>query len=151
MTTIAWDGVTLASDKRVSCAEGVKVITKIKKSKTGALMGLCGDGRMLKAAMDWYENGAAPGELPKISGDKYNSSTEFNLIVIQKGGEVWCYDSCAYPIVYDEGAYAFGSGGPYARAAMALGYNAVDAVEFASRFDHATGNGVDCISFGGIE
>lgn len=151
MTTIAWDGVTLADDKRVSCESGVKTITKVRVCENGDLMALCGDGRMLKSAMDWYEDGAVPDKLPKISGDRYNSPSDFSLVVVRPSGEVFEYQSCAYPIVYDSGACAFGSGGPFARSAMAFGYNAVDAVEFAARFDHATGNGVDCISFGDVK
>lgn len=45
--------------------------------------------------------------------------------------------------------HAIGTGRDYARAAMHLGRNAVEAVQVAILFDENCGNGVDTLTFPG--
>lgn len=147
MTTIAWDGTTLAADKR-----GVKygyplTLTKIWRVR-GALIGICGSAMEAKTLKRWFEDGAKPEDYPAFQTDKDRYST---LLVIEKlpinGIRILEYGSTPDPMEVEEFQHAIGSGRDFALAAMAMGKSARYAVELATRFDTDTGNGVDELRF----
>ena len=128
MTTIAWDGKTLASDTRsmsddvIDQAETHKIF-----KKKGKLYGLAGDYAQALAVMHWLQG----GEKPEFE------DSDFDVLVIDKGKAV-IYGDQLYP--YEAKApLAIGSGGGYAIAAMLSGADSRKAVKVAALLDPNTG------------
>ena len=143
MTTIAWDGNTLAADKRAVNGTSHSTVTKIRKIKGE----LCGGGGQFSSVLEmfeWINKGKKPEEFPKsqLDDDKWAP-----ILVITKTNKILKYEQSPIPIEYEDGMQAIGSGRDYALAAMHLGKNAKEAIEVASKFDPHTGNGVDTLSF----
>jgi ATP-dependent protease HslVU (ClpYQ) peptidase subunit len=139
MTTIAWDGKTLAGDRRISSGTVVYTSTKVRLTADGRLIGATGDYGVCIALLDWLENG---GKRPECQdSDRWASALE-----IMPDGTIWMHNRETRWKVEDE-FVAVGSGRDYAMAVMALGHSARVGVEIASRFDPGTGNGVDELRF----
>lgn len=142
MTTIAWDGKTLAGDKRTSFGGLHAVTTKVQRIGN-LLVGCAGNTAQIAEMHEWVKNGRVPADLPKPQ----LSSTEcVSMLVIEPDGHVLQYESTAYPIRIENRQWAIGSGRDFALAAMRLGCDATRAVELASEFDSSTGNGVDFLT-----
>ena len=142
MTTIAWDGKTLAADK-MGDAGGMRItVTKIRRAKDGSLLGGAGTAAFCLEMFDWIEAGAAPDKLPK------NQETDdwSCIIRIMPSGKILRYDKCAVPLVLEDGRTAIGSGRDYAVAAMHLGCDAITAVRVAAVFDPGTGSTMDTLT-----
>lgn len=136
MTIIAWDGKTLAADKRATGGT-ITVVTKIMRGPQGQLIGASGSGSIARELMAWACNGEQPAAWP-ASADKDDAS----LIVVDRGG-VRVYYSRPFPMQPEGGRFAMGSGEPYAMTAMHLGCDARRAVQVASELIESCGNGVD--------
>lgn len=142
MTVIVWDGKTLAADKRANSSGLIFKVTKIKRIKD-KLVGGAGDLSSIRAMMDWYENGADPKNLPDCQKDKDRWTA---LLIISGEGKIYRIEQDGYPFEVEEETYAIGCGRDIAVGAMAMGADAVRAVEIASRYDAGCGNGVDTLS-----
>lgn len=59
MTVIAWDGRTLAADKRVSFQGLSATATKIARVN-GCLVAMCGDGTAAEQMLDWFGRERSP-------------------------------------------------------------------------------------------
>ena len=139
MTCIAWDGKTLAADKRAESAGHYFTTTKARKIATGEVLAWTGDadtGRMMAA---WYEAGADPAKYPECQKDK---DAWARLIVATARG-VKYYDRWPQFTVVEEPFAAWGSGRDFALTAMHLGKSAREAVLIAALFESGCGNGVD--------
>lgn len=133
MTTIAFDGKTMASDTRVVCGGNYyNTDTKIYENDF-AVIGVAGDAGAGTMLID------CPGILRPQPYD-----FDFEALVFVKDTEqvykVAFYKSwdCALSSVADSFA-AVGSGSPYALVAMECGYSARGGVAVASKFDTNTG------------
>lgn len=147
MTTIAWDGKTLAGDKRTSFGGLHAVTTKVARIGN-LLVGCAGNAAQIAEMHEWVKNGRVSADLPKPQ----LSSTEcVSMLVIEPSGQVLHYESTAYPIQIENMFWAIGSGRDFAMAAMHLGLSAFDAVEVASVFETGTGNGIDTLTLEGNE
>lgn len=135
MTVIAWDGKTLAVDRRCSQGEMHMTVRKVHKHKGKAIC-VTGDPDYGEQLVDWYKQGAIREEWPQ-KGD----STYTELIVFD-GRSVLTYASPS-PIKIRDKKFAAGSGRAYALAAMELGKTAKEAVKLACKFDPGCGNGID--------
>lgn len=140
MTCVAWDGKTLAADKRVTYVGLARTVTKIFRVGE-ALVGFAGDGGQCMEVLEWIQGGCVPDKFPASQRDKDQWS---NVVVVRAGG-VWSYERSPFPIRIEDGHYAAGSGRDYALAAMHLGKTAAEAVEIACIFDVSCGNGVDTL------
>lgn len=146
MTCIAWDGKTLAADKRMTTVGLARTVTKIfRVGKT--LAGICGDGAQGMEMLAWYrdlvdERWSHPEE--KFPAAQRDEKTWVTFVVVRVDG-VWVYEKSPYPIRIENWAYATGSGRDYAMAAMHLGRSAKEAVEVACCFDVNCGNGIDTL------
>ncbi len=140
MTCIAWDGKTLAADKRCTQAGLARTVTKIHKVGL-LLVGLAGDEETGLAMLEWVRNGRIPENFPSDVRDK-DGDARCVLVVIEDGA-VLVYQGSPWPAKYEDPFYATGSGRDYAIAAMHLGKTAREAVEIACLFDVSCGNGID--------
>jgi hypothetical protein len=141
MTTIAFDGKTLAADKRTSFG-GLHATTIKVHRVNGLLVAGCGTSALICEMRAWLESGADPKEFPAAQRDTKECAS---VLVIHPNGDIRQYESSPYPLVILDKHWAIGSGRDFAMAAMYLGKTAVEAVEVASVFDTNTGNGVDSL------
>lgn len=138
MTTIAWDGRSLASDKRANVGGTRLTVTKIRRGLKGNLVGVSGTFAMSNDLFRWLCTG---GARPVGQGDH---SDWCPVMEITAKGEVLRHERWGSFRVEDP-FYAIGSGADFALAAMSLGADAAQAVEIAARFDTSTGDGVDIL------
>lgn len=139
MTTIAWDGKTLAGDRRVSYGTiSDAKTTKIAKTKKG-LCGAAGHTSMCAAFRRWFVAGEK-GDHPPMSKDSENATG----FIIRPDGRRIMYDSAGWYEV-DPGPFAMGSGWEIAVGAMRQGAFADKAVEVAAEFDGSTGTEIDML------
>lgn len=140
MTVIAWDGKTLAADKRAVNAMLARTVTKIKRLPWGVLLGWSGDQDIGSELRDWFAAGADASRFPEAA-----RKGDATLMVVERG-KVRFYVASPAPMEVEDSQVAIGSGRDYAQAAMALGKTAREAVELACRFDTGCGNGIDTLT-----
>jgi ATP-dependent protease HslVU (ClpYQ) peptidase subunit len=134
MTTIAWDGKVLASDRQVSCNGSRNSLTmvKIQEAADGRIMGVAGEVVACQRALAWrlYEGGPMPDELAgkKASWTLLEIDPDEDILLFTNGGVMQ----------FEPGPTAIGSGEDFAICAMHLGKNAVDAIHVAAHFDSGT-------------
>lgn len=141
MTVIAWDGTTLAADKQLSAGGMRMKATKIKRLANGDVAAICGDAFSGYALFDWYERGADLGAMPD-----FQKTDDFaNIIVANKDGCKYLMKQPAWLTVEDSFS-AWGSGADFAMGAMAMGADAIRAIEIAGMFSTGCGLGVDAFT-----
>ena len=145
MTCIAFDGVTLAADKRACYGTTITTVTKIRRIGD-LLVGGAGESSFIGAMLDWIEKGRDPATLPKTQADKDDWQP---VLVIEADGTTSLYERTAHPIRHEQQHIAIGSGREYAMAAMYLGCTAKDAVAVAIALDSTCGNGIDTLEYRG--
>lgn len=129
MTTIAFDGKTLAGDTQTSMYRGAA--TKVHRLTDGRLYGACGQLQDAIAVLEWLEG---YGEKPKVEDG-------FHAILI-KDGECFTLENKLVKVGHGRKIFAVGSGRDFAMAAMHLGKSAREAVLVAHQFDVDTGDEV---------
>jgi ATP-dependent protease HslVU (ClpYQ) peptidase subunit len=142
MTCIAWDGRTLAADKRVDCNGYPATAIKIFRAPDGALIGGAGDSDVISALREWYQQGCNPEMYPN---NRAEGGCYATLLVITPAKEVRMYLSGPSPIILQNKMFAIGSGADFALASMHLGHSARKAVEVACALDVGCGNGIDTL------
>jgi hypothetical protein len=141
MTTIAWDGRTLATDRARTNGNTSELACKLFD---------CGDyvfaavGSMFDAPVieRWLRMGAKWDERPSLDGEVNGCGIvirKADRAVFMVGGKPTTL--AAVP----PGPTAAGSGQDFALAAMACGKTARGAIGIASRYDYGTGYGCDAI------
>ena len=143
MSVIAWDGKTLAADKRASFGTTIHTTTKIFHSGD-ALVAYAGDASFGEEMRAWYGRGAKPEDFPVSNRDKEDWA---GLLVIRRGRPIARYERTPYPVLFEDTLFAIGSGREFALAAMHLGKTAREAVEVAIALDSGCGNGIDTRTF----
>ena len=142
MTTVCWDGETLAADKRATIGGLYRTTTKIYRVGS-SLAGFTGSGVQCREMLAWARGGFRKAKFPDIQRDVESSIT---LLVIRQNGVIQAYEHTPHAITYEDKQFAIGSGRDYALAAMRLGKSAEEAVLLAAEFDPGTGNGVDVLT-----
>ena len=140
MTVIAWDGKTLAADKRASNSGLARTTTKIFQVGP-ALVGFCGDADASAEMLAWVCGGCVPGSFPEGNRDKDGWA---QCVFIDASG-LRIYERTPYAIQIEDAFWAGGSGRDFAIAAMHLGKSARDAVEIACLYETGCGNGIDTL------
>lgn len=140
MTVIAFDGKTLAADKR-AVNNGYKggTVTKIHRWD-GGLCAFSGDMDVGVQLVHWLREGAKPARYPRAQ-----EKGAANFLVIHTGGRVERYEGAPVPLLMESRIHAMGSGRDYALAAMHLGCDARRAVQVACELDTGCGNGIDTL------
>lgn len=141
MTVIAWDGTTLAADKRMCIGSHHMTTTKIFR-RPECLIAFSGAAKNIGALLVWVDGGKVVAEFPKIKDDEQTI-----MALIYRDGRIENFDSGPFAIMIEDHQHAMGSGRDYARAAMYLGETAREACIVACQFDEACGNGIDVLSF----
>ncbi len=139
MTVIAWDGRTLAADKRTTDCGQPRTTTKIVRAPDGSLVATSGDSGMARALRAWWIGGADVEKYP-------DPDVKADLFVVTKDAEQRLYQGSARPIVLEDKTFAMGTGRDYANAAMYYGKTAREAVELACVWDTGCGNGIDTLT-----
>ena len=141
MTVIAWDGKSIAADKRATNYGLHRKTTKLRKLSNGQVIAWVGDQDCGMALSKWYDEGANPDKWPKFQGEK----ERWAQLIVAHGHRCWQYEREPFAVLVEDPFSAWGSGRDYALAAMLLGKSAKEAVEIASLFDTGCGDGVDVI------
>jgi ATP-dependent protease HslVU (ClpYQ) peptidase subunit len=141
MTVIAWDGKTLAGDKRTNFGGLHGTTTKIHRFK-GCLLGCAGNTAQIMEMHQWVMSGYKREEFPAPQRDAEKC---VSMLVIEPSGKILQYENTPDPIVIENKFWAIGSGRDYAMAAMHLGHSARVAAEVACALDVGCGNGVDTL------
>lgn len=142
MTTIAWDGRTLAADS-LSTWNGSRDGLATKIAKRGSILaGSAGNAVICRRLLDWFRTGMQ-GHPPSAGNkDAGNWSTislfGYGGMVVSYGPDGW--ESVRVP------SYALGSGAEYAAGAMSAGCDARRAVEIAIEHDTSSGGPITVLS-----
>lgn len=135
MTTIAFDGKTMACDTLVTCGDTyINTDTKIYENDA-YVIGVAGDagcGTMLVQVSNILTMRTYEYNFKAIVYEKHT-----RRVLYVSFNKSWGSNSCVVPIV--DSYFAVGSGADFARAAMECGYSAQGAVAVASKFDLNTG------------
>jgi hypothetical protein len=136
MTTIAYDGKTLAADRMVSeCGSVYRQAGKIMTIPGGHIV-CAGDMDAIYRFVAWVRKGAK-GTPP--------NGTDVGGIMIQNG-RLYTVESGMLMEVPPDTKLANGCGWQWAAAAMDFGLDAVEAVAYASTRDTLTGCGIDAVT-----
>lgn len=143
MTVIAWDGTTLAADKRAVNGTLISTLTKI--FRVGRVLAAYSGGPDFgEEILAWYTAGHDPATFPPSQRDKDDWS---GLLIVHECGTLHKYERTPYPIRFPPQNFALGSGREFALAAMYCGRTAEEAVLVACELDNGCGNGVDVLTF----
>ena len=141
MTTIAWDGKTLAIDSAIENNEtiislrGEKLFLGIGKYQAVAIAGSISD---MNGFVNWLRT--EEGDPPKYEGGAF--------AVNKKGKLVGFYNGSGLPMKEDN-ISVLGSGGSIALGAMDAGASAVEAIKIACKRDCYTGGKVQSFTVKG--
>lgn len=142
MTVIAWDGKTLAADKRACYGGTPRTVTKVHNIN-GLLVGGSGETSFIGNMLEWIRNGRDPATFPASQRDKDDWQP---MLVIELDGTPSVYERTPHPVRFEDRYCAIGSGRDFAMAALYLGKSAREAVEVACALDTGCGNGIDSLS-----
>ena len=145
MTTIAWDGETLAADRAAWSGAMKYRVRKVHKVKApdGAvyLVAFSGDGHFAQAVLRWMTGGPHPGAYP-------NTDNVVIAVVIDEQRRIWRMESTnlRYGCVLER-VHACGGGQDFAIGALEAGATAAQAVRIAAKRSDMAGLGVDWVKF----
>ncbi|MGL4648756.1 MAG: hypothetical protein ACRC1H_05060, partial [Caldilineaceae bacterium] len=110
MSVIAWDGKTLAADKRASM--GTLYRTTTKAFHLGdALAAYAGDADAGEEILQWFKDGRDPARFPPTQRDR---DTWAGLLIVWADGSLWKYERTPYPLRFPPQLFAIGSGRDFA-------------------------------------
>jgi ATP-dependent protease HslVU (ClpYQ) peptidase subunit len=144
MSVIVWDGKLLASDSQVTDGSMRRTTTKIRRVEKGKfkgfLLGAAGATATANLLMDWFEQGAKAEHFPY----EYAKSDMLGatLVAITKDKVILRYDHLPVPIIMEDEVYCTGSGRDFAYGAIAMGADAIKAVEVACQYSTECGGEV---------
>ncbi len=139
MTTIAWDGVSIAADRLAVGQDGIKRPTRKLYDVGGYIFAGAGNQDEVVILSEWLAEGALSSARPTLDGEPGGLAIDYR-------GRAWII-SGKHPVLQllETPFWAVGSGREYAIVAMHLGRNAQQAVEIAATYDLWTGLGVDVV------
>ena len=135
MTTVAYDGITLAADTHSETS--ISMTThKLHRLASGDLFAAAGSVQEILTVLCWLNGGEKPANLDNFEG----------LIITRHGAERLGERLMRVPVL--EPFCAIGSGAHFALAAMDCGRNAAAAVRVAAKFDPGTRGKIDTLKRG---
>lgn len=146
MTTIAWDGKTMAADRRYVIG-GTPLrapepkIRRLTFRGEQAVAGASGDGTHGDMLIAWLAAGAREDQPPSLS----DSEEDRCAVILATPSGVWVFANSITGVALGQIKWAAGSGADYALGAMAAGASAKRAVGIAISLDINSGCGVDAL------
>ena len=138
MTTIAWDGTTLAADS-LSCSDGRRSrVRKLRRCEDGRLIAAAGECGAVGAYLNWLERCVPFEPAPTRPSFQDHADDCVHAIEIMPDGTVWLHERFT-PFVVEDRFTAIGSGAAYALGAMAAGKSAPEAVVIACELHSGSG------------
>lgn len=143
MTTVAWDGKSMAADRMMTFGTTPVPTSKLHRitfQKKPAILGFSGTADEFIPLLQWLKK--PKGDAP-LSQDRQ----DWSAMVVLKSGEV--FYAAGKPVFISLGkiTWSIGSGGDYAMGAMDFGATAEEAVAIACARDTASGLGIDVETF----
>jgi hypothetical protein len=143
MTTIAWDGKTLAADSQATTSSGTRCRTaKIVRSSKGFVAAGAGSLNAVTPWLRWVLAGMPPEKQPDTLAD---SST---ILIVDPRGRAFTFEGSPVRLPLRDKIWALGSGADFALGAMAMGADARTAVKVACRFDVYSGGRIIALAPG---
>lgn len=149
MTTIAWDGATLAADACSWSGPARRRVRKVFKVRAldgrQFLVAFAGDGTFAHQILAWMRGERGP---PNCAD--YLKSEDFQnqcALVIDEQRRVWQLSSQLHYSRMRERIYAFGGGHEFAWGALEAGATARQAIQIAIKRSDMAGLGVDSVRF----
>ena len=146
MTTIAFDGTTLAADRCAWSSGNRYRVRKVYKVRAPDgrrfLVAFSGNGSYCMALLNWMRGGPKPGAYPE-DGGPYTVA-----VVIDQQRRIWRMES--HSLTYCqvlEKFHACGGGQDFAIGALEAGATAREAVQIAIKRSDMAGLGVDTVRF----
>lgn len=137
MTTIAWDGKTLAVDSLVERRGSIAFYeSKLLIDKEKGAVACVGDRQDAKAFGQWFLSDFK-GDPPKINQDYFTG------IFLDLKGVLMYYETRLFGYPISNYPTAWGAGWEWAQAALDHGKDAVEAIEYAITRDPFTGGEVN--------
>ncbi len=149
MTTVAWDGKTLAADG-CSWSGGVRrrvrKVFKIRHSERGELLvAFAGQQAFCVLVLEWLRGkGEQPDPAQFYERDDFDKQC---AVIIDKHRRVWSLSNTLVWCEMLEPIFANGAGQEFAWGALEAGADAVRAVEIAIKRSDYAGLAVDSVSF----
>lgn len=141
MTTIAFDGKTVAADGQRTWGDEIRELGSPKiKLLDGRIYSFTGSTPLFQPVVDWHRSGADPKSLPVMGREE-----SWTLIVIDHDGLGKYTPTCPY-IERFKPPIAFGAGGDYAMGAMLAGADAKRAVELVAGLCNHTGGVIQAVN-----
>ncbi len=138
MSVVCWDGKTLAADKQITSSEMLKSGRKIYQTRAGNIAAFTGSLEQGLVLIRWHEAGSDESKWPA-----FQRTADWTRLIIANSMHCVTYDQEPIEQVIDGPFAAWGTGRDFAMGAMAMGANAAQAVEIASRYNVYCGCGVD--------
>jgi len=154
MTVIAYDGIVVATDTRITNDSGmVGRCNKLYTHGTKALA-VSGAADHGEAMVAWFKSGSKSADFPHPPGGDVKNAY---LYVFEYMKPVLCFQLHPVPVVFPMGEFCAGCGGDIARAVMLSGGDAIKAVEVACKLNIYCGGPVTYVDLqaladdGGVE
>lgn len=130
MTTVAWDGKTLAVDSQITTGQIRRRGRKMFVITDGSIMAGSGTFTQVLLMKDWLDSDRVDKPPARLN--------DAHAIWINKDGAFYV-DENLRPMPIEENRGAIGSGAEIAQAALDMGLTAVEAVKLACRRDIHSG------------
>jgi hypothetical protein len=139
MTTVAFDGKTLAADRLMGSWLNVCKLFRLKDGRVAAGSGNNFDA--IREIIAWLDAKSPTSKRPEIDA----ADAPDILLVNAKGVLQWMTWPYSRGMEVREPFFAIGSGAEFALGALAAGCSARRAVAIACRFDAHSGQGIDAV------
>lgn len=138
MTTVAYKDGVLAADTQVTDSDTrIANITKIARSRSGWVGGICGGAEMASLFLPWIREGCDPDNVPTVPSG-------CDVLVVSPQRRMYFVQSRTL-ILARTPFVSLGSGSRIALGAMAAGATAEQAVRIACKYDVNTGGKVQVL------
>ena len=149
MTTIAWDGKTLAADQcswSGAVRRKVRKVFKIESKDRGTLLVACaGPAPFCLKVVDWMR-----GEGDRPNPEDFFTKDDIQrqcAVVIDSARQIWSLSNSLHWELMHESVYANGAGQEFAWGALEAGATAVQAIEITAKRSDYAGFCVDTVTF----
>ncbi len=148
MTVIAYRAGVMAGDRAVTSGRGMLCGTRAKVARTSAgwLVGAAGPLSGATGAVEWVEACFHSGDEFVPPRGKLDG---LDAIIVSPTGRVFYFDGRAFPTEVTGEYFAVGGGEEFAMGAMAVGADAIQAVQAACMLGAGLGGGIDVVRLTG--